>query len=753
MDFLRALRVLYARKWFIVLSVLVTTGLTYGATRLIGSKWEATVRLSTPRWSPFPDISTKAGIDTTLPQYGPTAKEAAASQAALFEETIKSRDVLEPALAKIGESRLDPDLLQRISVTAVNPAIYLLQVTDPDQARARDLANALADNFKAALTAQTAADKDKLVKFLQGKVDEADGDLARARQALEQYRKSQGYIGSATSLTGTNSIEMALARYQAAIQRRDDARQRIADTEAQIEAKERQIASLPATVSPTVTEGPSPAVRALQDALGQAEVQLANLRARYSDSYPAVQNAIATRDALDNQLKSLTKAMAERAKQPGSDVTVPNPELTPLRAEVASLRQQADGLRAQANEAEATLRAARSEIDQFRGVDSRLAQLATDVTQRSDDRSKLLERLNAARIAVDATEGQSPVTIARYVDNANPPQNTTQGRTLKLIAMAALCALLVSGGIAVALDSLDQRVRSVHQAEIALPAKVIAAIPQPMGAVTYSGLARATEIHPRSLHSESFRFLGLHLLSANGPKTRSLMVLSAKAEQGSTTTLTNLAITLAQAGKRVIAVDANTRTAELHQVFGLPNEFGFTDLLRDCANGSLERALHDTSVPNLQVITAGPTPQNTWELFRSHNLAEVSQRLLDQADYVLYDTPSALLFTDALNLAPVVDAAFLVVRADEPLTGAERRLVELLEQNDVKVLGSVLSGVPVSVVEGYHNYQHYYGAGQDRAIEPPTTVGGPPAIESPDAEEPVYGVVAGPVIDVPRKDA
>jgi capsular exopolysaccharide synthesis family protein len=270
--------------------------------------------------------------------------------------------------------------------------------------------------------------------------------------------------------------------------------------------------------------------------------------------------------------------------------------------------------------------------------------------------------------------------------------------------LIGVCALLI------ALDSVDRRVKTVGQAEIALPARVIAAIPQPMGNVSYANLARATEMQPSSLHSEAFRFLGLHLLSPRGPKVRSLMVLSAKAEQGSTTTVTNLAITLAQAGKKVILVDANVRTSELHQVFEMPNQFGFTDLLRDPNPDNIDRALTRTNVSNLEIITSGPMTDNAWQLFRSENLIELSRRLHERADFVLYDTPSALIFTDALNLAPVVDAAFLCVRALEPLTGAEQRVVELLEQSNVTVLGSVLSDVPTAVVEGYHNYQHYYGA-------------------------------------------
>jgi capsular exopolysaccharide synthesis family protein len=229
-----------------------------------------------------------------------------------------------------------------------------------------------------------------------------------------------------------------------------------------------------------------------------------------------------------------------------------------------------------------------------------------------------------------------------------------------------------------------------------------------MGQVTYSSLARATELHPQSIHSEAYRFLGLNLLNPRNSHIKSLMVLSAKAEQGSTTTLTNLGITLAQAGKRVIVVDANIRTAELHTVFGMDNEFGFTDVVRQPSRSNLDRAFRPTTVNNLEVITSGTTPTNPWELFHDSHIHDLSHALHERADYVLYDTPSAAIFTDALNLAPVIDGAFLCVRALEQLTGAEQRMIEQIEQANVQLLGSVLTDVPAAVVEGYRNYQHDY---------------------------------------------
>jgi capsular exopolysaccharide synthesis family protein len=315
----------------------------------------------------------------------------------------------------------------------------------------------------------------------------------------------------------------------------------------------------------------------------------------------------------------------------------------------------------------------------------------------------------------DVTESQDPITIMGRVNDFNPPINTSASKA-KLMIMAGLGALLLSAGIIVGLDMMDRRLRTVQEAEIVLPAPIIAAIPQPMNEVSYSDMARVTQLFPQSLQSEAYRFLGLHLLNQHEDPARSLMICSAKAEQGTTTTLTNLGITLAQAGKRVILVDANIRTAELHHVFGMPNEFGYTNLLQNPEGANLERALHSTGIDNLKVICSGPQPANPWELFRSQNVQRLSEQLLDQADYVLYDTPSSILFTDALNLAPIVDAAFLCVRALEPVTGAEDRLVKLLQDADVPVLGCVLNDVPAAVVQGYHNYQHYYYPGANAGI-------------------------------------
>ena len=229
----------------------------------------------------------------------------------------------------------------------------------------------------------------------------------------------------------------------------------------------------------------------------------------------------------------------------------------------------------------------------------------------------------------------------------------------------------------------------MQEAEIALPARVLAAIPAPTGSITMRSLPRATELHPLSPHAEAYRFLAQHFLNSQGKPMRSLLTISARPGQGSTNTIANLGITLAQSGHRVILVDANTRNPQLHEIFEIPNDFGLTNALESPDIFAIKRGLRPTSVPNLWVLPSGPASGNPWELFSSQRLAEVGRFLLERADFVLYDAPPATTFTDTLNLATVADAALLSVRALEPLTGEEARLVERFEQAGTHVMGSV----------------------------------------------------------------
>jgi len=687
MDFWRIVSILNRRKWLILLSTVVAAALTAGTTRLIGSKWTATVHFSKPE-----NIS---GTPTTETEPERSAK----NDASTYFDLIKSKNVVGPVLAKLNITKLPDDFYKNVAFEAEGPRLFALQVTDASPTRAEEIANGLATKFIEYYRQRRTDAIQTSVKQLTEKLHTADKNLADARTAYDAYRDKHHIIGALN-----DSVESALFHLKDARQKRGDLDQRAADLRAQIAAKDRDLKQLPVNLPVVRTEPTSPMVTRLQEDLDKAEQQLTVLRQRYTDDWPAVKKAIENRDTLRVKLNSETSHQAN-----STSPVQPNPDVSVLQRQIGQLREELSGLEAQQGTLDVTVASANNEIAKFRGVDSPLSVYAGNIAQAYEQRSSIVARKTNAENALDAAEMQTPITISRLVDSLNPPENITEGRAVKLILIAALAGLLCVSGVVIGLDSIDTRLKGVKEAEIILPTRVIAAIPQPYGQVTYSDMARVSALQPSSLQAESYRFLGLRLLNECGPNVRSLMVISAKAEQGSTTAITNLAITLAQAGKRVVLVDANIRTAELHTVFNLPNKFGYADLLQDPTDASLAKAMHKTDVQNLTVITSGPAPDNPWQLFRSNSVNHISHRLRDVADYILYDTPSSLLFTDAMNLAHVVDAAFLSVRALQPLTGGVVRILEQLEQANVTMLGAVLNDVPVALLEGFRNYQQFYG--------------------------------------------
>jgi succinoglycan biosynthesis transport protein ExoP len=691
MDFWRTVEILGKRKWFILLSVVVATALTWGATQLVGSKWVATVQFVSPHSSPY--VMAQDAVGDTQESSMDYTKQ----QAIIYTAIVKSRDVLEPALKQLDQTQLPSDLLRSLEFVAIAPRLFQLRVEDTSPQRAKLFANALSDNFVKVYHDVRTRQAEKTVKLLESQQQEAEAKLVKARKDYDLYRSEHQIVG-----TMNNNLDTALYQLREARQKQTEVRDRLADVQGRLQKVQDELVKVPATVSVMVPMPPSPLIAQHINDLADMDQQIAELRKRYTDDMPRVKKVLEARENLAKRLK------AEQEKQVTVTMQQPNPAVTVYRTEETHLKQEVAGYQAQVGSIDAGVMKAQEEIKKYRGIDSPLAVLAGEVNTQLEARNNLAARLHNARMAYDVAEEMNPISVMDQVSSFNPPVNISKGRSTKLLLMAAMAALLATSGLVIGLDTIDRRLKTVKQAEIVLPAPLLTAVPQPMGEVSYAGLARVTELHPQSIHSEAYRFLGLHLLSRpnNGP--RSLMVLSAKAEQGSTTTLTNLGITLAQAGKRVILVDANIRTPELHEVFGLSNKVGYVDLLRKPNTHTLEQALQPTTVEGLQVITSGRQPENPWQMFRSTSILEVSRRLHERADYVLYDTPSSIIFTDAMNLAPVVDAAYLCVRALEPLTGAEHRLVKLAEDANVPVLGCVLNDVPSSVVEGFDNYQHYY---------------------------------------------
>jgi len=223
-------------------------------------------------------------------------------------------------------------------------------------------------------------------------------------------------------------------------------------------------------------------------------------------------------------------------------------------------------------------------------------------------------------------------------------------------------------------------------------------------------LSLITLANPRSPISEAYRTLrtNLEFTSLDKPIT-SMVVTSAAPEEGKSTTLANLAVTMAQAGKRVILVDCDLRRPSLHRVFDAKTAPGFTDMMRDDALMK-NPPLQETPVPALRLLASGTLPPNPSELLASRRMGDVIAALQQHADVILFDAPPIIAVTDAAVLASKVDAVLLVLSAGKTKREHARKAKALLDKVNARLIGTVLNNV-----KGESSMYQYYSSEEKTA--------------------------------------
>jgi capsular exopolysaccharide synthesis family protein len=254
---------------------------------------------------------------------------------------------------------------------------------------------------------------------------------------------------------------------------------------------------------------------------------------------------------------------------------------------------------------------------------------------------------------------------------------------------------------------MDDRIHGRVQLEAAVRAPVLAVVPKVPGWRKRAQTRLVTTSASGSPASEAYRSLrtNLQFISRDG-SVRVISVTSPHAGEGKTTTVANLATTLALTGKRVMALSADLRKPRLHRFFGLDNEKGLSSVLAGQAELA-DVARRVEGLESLRIVTSGPVPPNPAELLSSDGMDSLLRDLRSSADYVVIDTPPVLVVSDAMIVAPRVDGVVVVVDADETTGGAASHAIDQLEQVGGNVIGSVLNRFDPSKAR-YYSYAGRY---------------------------------------------
>ena len=422
-------------------------------------------------------------------------------------------------------------------------------------------------------------------------------------------------------------------------------------------------------------------------------------------------------------------AVTAEAARDSTLVTVTVQDGDPQRA--ADL---ANAIAAQMIAASGTVYGKNSQVEGFISSQTEATQLQIEETQAEIDRLTALplrtsaqdQQLAALNVQV-ANLRQSYAALVQLsgssanaltvVDPATPPREPSSPRVLLSTLLAALVGLLIALGIAYTLEYLDDTVKSSEDVEAATGLATLGTVIKMKGAGGRSEIYRlATLLYPRGPAAEAYRTLRTNLeFAAVDEPVRTLLVTSSIPGEGKTTTASNLAVAFAQAGRRVILLDADLRKPGVHKVFDLPNVAGLTSLLRT-DDVAIDDVVQATEEERLHVITTGLLPPNPAELLGSKRMKTILERLVAAADLVIVDSPPLQAVTDAAILSAITDGTLLVIDAERTRRGAAGHGREALAKADARVLGVALNRISTRAGSNYVYYDYYGAHGKDSGV-------------------------------------
>ncbi|WP_152974012.1 polysaccharide biosynthesis tyrosine autokinase [Levilinea saccharolytica] len=331
-----------------------------------------------------------------------------------------------------------------------------------------------------------------------------------------------------------------------------------------------------------------------------------------------------------------------------------------------------------------------------------LEQKRSTLTQYQQIYSNLLNSYESVRLA---RLRNTPNVV--QVEQAEPAKRPIRPRPLTNAALGCTVGLLIAAGIIFLIEYLDNTIKSPEEIAQLFEAPVIGYIPEVKSSRSREALMSADE--PRSPFAESLRSLRTNLeFSSVDKPLRVLLVTSGGPGEGKTTLAANLGMVMAQAGKRVIVVDADLRRPKLHKFLGVNNRVGLSDIfLNHRTIQAITRPWRDS---DMGVITSGSLPPNPAELLASDKMRQFIEGLKEQCDIAIIDSPP-ILVADAAVLASRVDGVLVVMNPGKTDRNSGSATFEQLRRVNARVLGVIFNRIPANRAEyygGYHHYSQYY---------------------------------------------
>lgn len=308
---------------------------------------------------------------------------------------------------------------------------------------------------------------------------------------------------------------------------------------------------------------------------------------------------------------------------------------------------------------------------------------------------------------LNLTEAAQPGLDVDVFEPARVPERAFAPDKKKTLAIGLVLGLIAGLGLACVRDWLDPRLRGAEEIKAVLGMPILGMVPRMPDNLAPAVRGQKLLLDPGSEAAEAYRALRTAIkFGVPEGRAKTILIASPSSGDGKTTVASNLAIGLAQVGKRVLLLDCDLRHPKQHETFGIENHAGLADVLAHDLTPA--EVAHKTVVQNLEMIPAGPTPENPADLLNSPRFIEVIEELTDRYDHVIIDSPPVMAVTDGRIIAASCDVSILVLRADR----ADRKLCEMSRDGLLSVGANLVGLVMNYVAPGtgvYAGAAAYYG--------------------------------------------
>jgi capsular exopolysaccharide synthesis family protein len=720
------LRIFHRRRWIIILTFFTTLIAATIFSLVVNPIYEAKTTLM---------IEKDGGMRRSL--FGISGFMERETEINNQVEILKSRSLAEEIVNRLQNSpeRARFDLLKATAegaseddlVEALRDNLTIVPLRDTDIIEikyragtpweAAYIANAYADRYYQRDLEFSRGEITEVRQFLKEQLSNIQGVLQDSEEELRQFKEREKVAALSEE---TEALVKQLADFEGLYNEAETSRDA---AQKRLDYMAKELAKTKSTMVEDITQVSSPLIQELREEIANLEAIRAGFIAKgYTEDFDKMVE-------IQSQIeKTKTKMKEEATKLVSMDLAPENPlsysqnlidRILSLQIEVSSLNAKAQALRNVVQTYERKLQTLPEKSLQ-------LARLERAAKVNENIYLMMREKFEEARITEAGQMG-----MVRVIDKAKEPQRPIRPRKKLNLLLGAIIGLSLGLCATLLLDYADDSLKSIEEVERHTNLRVLGSIPQ----IRVSDKTKArqktpdtsqeqeirkiasrmvTHFEPKSPVSEAYRTFRTNIQFAQieqPPKT--LLVTSAGPSEGKSTTVANLAITMAQMGTKTLLVDADLRRPVLHSIFEYEKSLGLTDIL--LGNKELDKVLHELQVKNLSLLCCGTLPPNPSELLGSQAMKNLLETLQAKFEVILFDSPPVLAVTDAAVLGAQTDGVILVISSGETTRNAQNRAKTLLNNVRAQILGAVLNNVKVEGRYGsyYHYYyRHYYGPGR-----------------------------------------